>query len=399
LGVPGLNWQTLFLILFAAAAFAGTPPHSSIAVPKWIAYFAIVVTLSATYSWLAQNSPAESLFATVKNWLFPFATFFLGNRCFRRRSQLWFLILCVAIVSLAQALQALGGAVTDSNLLRHRPKGILTGQANLFGGYLTIYSLLVLFVARTVDIGRLQRLFLIASGLLMAICLVFTLSRGAWLAFVATATLVGLATNRRLVFLLVIAVLIGYRWLPQEASTRTEATLEALQSRSGALEDSIDDSAALRVVQWKSFPEMFLEHPVFGTGLQTYPEQLGSRTGIFRSAHAMLIQIGTEMGLLGVVGYLGLLSSAAIACITRARHAGSASFARYAGLGLLAATISLFILDFTGTRFRANTVTTYFWLLLGSYLAMTDREDAPVEPIEPAESAEPVDRLTAEALR
>ena len=134
LGVPGLNWQTLFLVLFAGAAFAGSPPHSSIAVPKWIAYFSIVVTLSATYSWLALGKPAEPLFTTVKNWLFPFAMFFLGYRCFRQRSQLWLLILCVAIVSLAQSLQALSEAVVDGNLLRHRPKGILTGQANLFGG-------------------------------------------------------------------------------------------------------------------------------------------------------------------------------------------------------------------------------------------------------------------------
>ena len=253
-------------------------------------------------------------------------------------------------------------------------------------------------MARTVEIGRLQRLFLTASGLLMAICLVFTLSRGAWLAFVATAALVGLATNRRLVFLLVVALLIGYRWLPHEASTRTELTLEALQTQDGTVEDSIDDSAALRFIQWKLYPAMFLEHPVFGTGLDTYPAQLGRRTGIFRSAHAMMIQLGTEMGVLGVVGYLGLLGSVAIACITCARQAGSGSFARYAGLGLLAATISLFLLDFTGTRFRANTVTTYFWLLLGSYLAMTDPQDAAVEQVEPVESAQPMDRLTAEGL-
>ena len=74
------------------------------------------------------------------------------------------------------------------------------------------------------------------------------------------------------------------------------------------------------------------------------------------------------MGGLGLLGYLGLLGAAAGVCARRARRAQPGTFQRAVGLGLLAATVCLFLLDFTGTRFRANTVTTYFWLLLGAFL-------------------------------
>ncbi len=50
---------------------------------------------------------------------------------------------------------------------------------------------------------------------------------------------------------------------------------------------------------------------------------------------------------------------------------------RATGLGLLAATVCLFLLDFSGTRFPAHTVTTYFWLLVGAFLGSTDGAAAP----------------------
>ena len=147
----------------------------------------------------------------VKNWLFPFSLFFLGRRCFRNDQQLWFLVLSVAVVSFALALHGLRDGVTTGNLLTNRPLGLLTGQANLFAGFLAMHALLFLFVSRTLELRRAERLFLIATAFVMIATLVFTLSRGAWMAFALTAALVGFASNRGLVILLILAFLIGYR--------------------------------------------------------------------------------------------------------------------------------------------------------------------------------------------
>ena len=161
--------------------------------------------------------------------------------------------------------------------------------------------------------------------------LLFTLSRGAWLAFAVTAAVVGFATNRGLVVLLVVVFLVGYRWAPREAVTRADLTVRAVeQSEDSSLEESLDDSAALRIIQWKSFPTLFLESPVWGTGLGTYPERLHRETGIFRPAHATMVQLGTEMGALGLLGYLGLLGTVAVS-LPQTRATGRARQLRAGG--------------------------------------------------------------------
>ena len=379
LGIPGLNWQTVFLIIFVVAAASADPPPSRLAVSGWMTWFSIMLILAAAHTSLTLPKSAYPLFMSVKNWLFPFALFFLGRRCFRSSQQLWFLLICVAAVSFAMSLHGLRDGLTAGNLASNRPTGLLTGQANLFAGYLAMYGLLFLFVSRAPELRRTERLLLAATGLLMVATLVFTLSRGAWLAFAVTAVLVGFASNRGLIVLLVLAYLIGSRWAPEDAVTRADLTVTAVeQSRDSSLEEALDDSAVLRVIQWKAFPSLLLASPIWGTGLDTFAERLGQETGVYRAPHATMVQIGTEMGGLGLLGYVGLLGAAAAVCARRARRAQPGSFQRAVGLGLLAATVCLFLLDLTGTRFRANTVTTYFWLLLGAFLGSTDR--APDSP-------------------
>jgi hypothetical protein len=88
-----------------------------------------------------------------------------------------------------------------------------------------------------------------------------------------------------------------------------------------------------------------------------------------------MIQIGTEMGGVGLLAYIGLLVSTVFITVRRAYHARPGSLPRMIGIGLAAAAVCLFLLDFTGARFRANTVTSYFWLLLGAFLGTTDAAD------------------------
>jgi O-antigen ligase len=373
MGLTAFNWQTVFLILFVWAILMKPAELQRVALSWWIATFSVLLCVSAIQSWMVQGLPFAPLFAQVKDWLFPFILFVAGRRYFRDEPALWFLVVCIALVSFAQAMHALREVLMTSNLLRHRPIGMLTGQANLFGGYLAIYGLICLFTARCVQLSRGARLRLFGTGLALTAVLILTLSRGAWMAFAVTALAFGAATNRRLVVMLLVALAVGYRWIPEEAFQRTETTLTAVElSGDASLEEAMDASAALRIIQWKAFPEMLMEHPVWGSGLTTYPSRLGELVGVYRSAHATMIQIGTEIGVLGLVAYLGLLTAATSIAARRAYRASKGSLNRSVGLGLAAATVCLFLLDFTGSRFRANTVTSYYWLLLGAFLGATD---------------------------
>ena len=386
LGIGGLNWQTIFLIIFVVATMSAAAPPVRSAVPGWITYFSVLVVLAALYTWLTVHALLWPLLVLVKNWLFPFSLFFLGRRLVRQPGQLWFLLLCVAVVSLALALHGLRDGLTAGNLLSNRPKGLLTDQANLFGGFLAMQALLCLFVARASDLGWIERIFLVGAAFVMVLTLVFTLSRGDWLAFGVAGMVVGFMTNRVAVVLLVVAALVGARWAPEEASSRADETLTAIgESGESSLEETLDGSAALRVIQWKTFPDLLLESPLWGSGIATYAQRLGQHIGIFRPAHTTMVQIGTEMGVPGLLGYLGLFASVAIACLSRARRARSGTFLHATGLGLLAATVCLFIADFSGTRFPAHTVTTYYWLLIGAFLGATDAVRAPATSDAPTE--------------
>jgi O-antigen ligase len=370
LGIPALNWQTAFLAVFLVAIAQARPPTEQGAIPRWLAYFACVLVASAAYSAVALGEAPWSLVAHVKNWIFPFSLFFLGRRCTPERRQVWFLILCVAVVSLALSLHGLRDALTTNNLIGNRPGGLLMNQPNLFGGYLAMYAFVLLFVARTRALPRVASLFLTTVGLLMVVTLGFTLSRGAWLAFAATTLVVGLLASRGVVLLLALAIFAGYQWAPEEAAERTEMTVQG--AGDAGLVESLDDSTALRVMQWQTFPQIFATSPIFGTGLHSYENELQKVTGIHFAAHATPIQVGVETGAVGLVGYLGLLGAIALTCFKRARAWGVGSLQRSLGLGLLAATICLGLLDLSGARFQEHTVTTFYFLLLGAFVGNTD---------------------------
>jgi O-antigen ligase len=383
LGIPALNWQTIFLIIFVAATLSASAPTAKSAVPGWIIYFATLVILCAAYAWLTVHPPLWPLLVIVKNWLFPFSLFFLGRRLVKRPVQLWFLVLCVAVVSLALGLHGLRDGLTAGNLLTNRPMGLLTGQANLFAGFLGMMALMCVFVSRTTDLSWIERGFLVGAAFVMVVTLVFTLSRGAWLAFGVAGIIVGFLTNRAAVVLLVLAALIGSRWAPEEAAARADLTLSAVEASSGddsSLEEALDDSAALRIIQWKTLPDLLMDSPIWGTGIATFAQRLGQHTGIFRSAHATMVQIGTEMGVLGLIGYLGLFASVAGTCLMRARRSKPRTFLHATGLGLLASTVCLFLADFSGTRFVSHAVTTYYWLLIGAFIGCTDHAPASDTP-------------------
>ena len=147
------------------------------------------------------------------------------------------------------------------------------------------------------------------------------------------------------------------RWAPEEAVTRADLTVTAVEQSATA--------------HWKR-PSTIQQRCGSSSGNRFQRSSWRVRSGEWGWGHirmtaagdrhaqisaATMVQIGTEMGALGLLGYVGLLGATAGVCARRARGAQPGTFQRSVGLGLLAATVCLFLLDFSGTRFRAHTVT------------------------------------------
>jgi O-antigen ligase len=86
-----------------------------------------------------------------------------------------------------------------------------------------------------------------------------------------------------------------------------------------------------------------------------------------RSPHSSIIALGVEEGLIGLALYLWLL----FAIYTQAaRQFRTAQVAVEKALlfGAMSATVCLFLLDMTGTRFFSGEIMAYYWMLIGMAL-------------------------------
>ena len=150
-------------------------------------------------------------------------------------------------------------------------------------------------------------------------------------------------------------------------------------NRAVATFDLGESSARFHLDQWRVGSQIALEHPLLGTGPETFPlvfrpylDQVlpagrAELLGRFRleSPHNQLIGIAAELGLPALAAYLIFLAACVSACIRRARSGDDAS--RSIALVLLAALASNFVVYF----FKTPDVTTseVLWITLGAGLA------------------------------
>jgi putative inorganic carbon (HCO3(-)) transporter len=159
---------------------------------------------------------------------------------------------------------------------------------------------------------------LLAGGTLLVVVLsiVFTFSRGGFLALLVVGTLMLFWLRHRPVLLLALmmALLLLLPLLPAEYSTRLATIPGAVLGN-----DLPPAEAAIRgrTSEWIVGWQMFLDHPFGGVGWNNYPihylsysSQLGldsRRTE--RSAHSLYLEIAAESGLPGLVIFLFLLAA------------------------------------------------------------------------------------------
>lgn len=131
-------------------------------------------------------------------------------------------------------------------------------------------------------------------------------SRGSWLFNGINGVLItlryGFVNIRYLLVLLVAIVGIGYAFTSNQAYiARFESTFNI----------STDGSNLGRIYVWESDKHMIIDHPVIGVGpglwQKTYREhyKLKQETQDLGHSHNNLLQIASESGLLGLVGFLG----------------------------------------------------------------------------------------------
>jgi len=373
---PGINLQTLFVLYISgvAASHAGRdrldPARNPVALP--LACLVALTVSSALLVGATSNADLSDLLMRIKNSFAYALLMVFGFWLVRKPNQKLMVLTCVFIAVIVNVVFSLRDvSVTQAlqlSVMRHRAVSLISAQPNLYAGFLSLYLFFFAAFLMYYPAGRKVKILVLAATVLVTMNLVYTLSRGAWLACGGAAVFVAGLKSRRLAVPMAALAVFLYFWMPDVATERWDKAFE--QGYDPALiaeaEGTEMDEAATRVVQWRSFLSMMGEHPVLGAGYGEFPRffKEGGYYPVAKSAHSSIVEIGVELGPFGLVFYLWILG-AAYRGGSRVFKTADLPVERVLGLGLLAATVCLFLLDFSGTRFRNGNITAYYWILAG----------------------------------
>ncbi len=214
---------------------------------------------------------------------------------------------------------------------------------NPFAAFLLL--VLPLALARFLDAPRVPGALVYGLlALLLCVALVFTQSRGAWVALGATTLLAvmflrPLHWGRGVGRMTVLVILTGLAVFALSQGTASRNASQGIAARAVSVTDSGDYSIQGRLNFWRAGLEIFLDHPLFGTGAGTFgsvhPAYQRDVRYYARDPHSLYIQTMTEMGIAGLVPLVALLASIGMIWRRTLQTArGKDEFPLIAGIGL-----------------------------------------------------------------
>ena len=233
------------------------------------------------------------------------------------------------------------------------------GNINGFGGYLIIVFSLAVSVLAWAAKGIRQKT---AAGLLVGLlgtCVALTYSRGSYAGSIIAVVLQGCFKVKKILPIFVVIALLGAVFLPKNVFMRAKSIFLLQQSTYNE-----------RMDVWKGTLKMAKEHPIIGSGINTffreYPKyRIDQREGSGH-AHNCYLQILAETGILGLMAFLYLLASfftSVMAFILKNRN----NFDFYTGavLGLLAGASGFLMQSFVDTDLYSLPLAVLFWSSVG----------------------------------
>lgn len=232
------------------------------------------------------------------------------------------------------------------------------GQPNSFGAYCCYYLPFVLMVARLPRVPKLARIICWGGAVAVLFCLIFTQSRGAYLALVAMMLFLGFAVNRKVLLVVLVAAVMYPLWLPDTAINRMTHTFQE-DSETG-----LDGSSESRIKFYKAGLRMFGESPLWGHGFDGFRHivQASGVTETKRAAHSLYIQMLADSGVIGM-GSLLLLWGYLYRRGRELWKLGSDPFTRLLGESYIGVVIAMVIVNVFGIRFYNFIEVGYFWCL------------------------------------
>jgi O-antigen ligase len=258
------------------------------------------------------------------------------------------------------------------------------GQPNPFAGYLNLTLPILLGVALFAP-NRWIKLMAWLCALGVAVVMVTTLSRGAWLGISVALAVMGIYASRKLgvaiwLGLLAVAVVIFaavFGVIPFGISERVLAAF----GLSGVSLDSVtaeNFSAVQRLAFWQAGLNMWDNNPVLGVGIGNYIEAYPKYAAqgwetVLGHAHDYYLNAAAETGIIGLAAYLVLLWQA-FRQVARSVRLAPAGVWYGVALGLLGSLTALSIHNLVDNMY-VHGIPVLFGLLLGSAAVIPSFQD------------------------
>ena len=369
--IPGLNGQTGIALLAMFGAYRLSKDSVKPA-PLRVIFFLLVglTALELFVGVVGQNMSFANSLTQAKAWLGFLPLYFFvahaSSRSWSRRLVVSTFIFSFSLICAHSVLDyfAEGGGS------RLRSTGLIGNQPNVYGGYLAMVLPLPVFLALERSSVFRYRIVMAGIAFLGAMALLFTKSRGAWMAFVV-ALLVVMIVRRsfKLAAIFVILTIFAGSLLPAAFWERLD---ETVVSQSGSGDEELDPSTESRIKQWEAFPVLLASSPIIGHGLWTFGKLIYAK-GLYNRAvapHSSVMQFGVEFGLLG----LGLYFILMFRLLAESLRLAGRSVSRWdqAGLvGLFAGFLALMVSDLSGARFFNEEVFATFSIMAGLVSGVT----------------------------
>lgn len=335
-------------------------PNTRINIPIF-SYFAVCI-FSMFMSTNVQTSARTFFFKILQYFSFFFAVVETLNSERRIKIFLYILFLSATLLGIDGIYQNF----THKDFIRHRkdlgiPRIYATfSTPNDFGCYL---STLIPFIAVsffTKSRLKLLKFFLLGLFILIFTCLMLTVSRGAWLSFIASALYMSLWIAPLRIFLLILGLVIIIA-LPFYPSL--------IKERLGKFFIFLDHSGIDRKAIWEVGWRMLRSNLWFGVGLGTFMFNFMKFTksdypyGV-PYAHNCYLQMATEIGIIGLLSFLSILVVFFYYGI-KVMINKPKTFSWYIVLASLAAILGFSVQMAVETIFYSLDLGMLFWLILG----------------------------------
>lgn len=224
------------------------------------------------------------------------------------RQFVWVYVCMVALIVGEPFIGVLtGSAIWDYH--RGYPKLMgMTGlwaHPNSLGGFAAA-NLAFLYYLFLAERHKLKKCFLLCLGIISIGTIILTGSRTAYIGIIGIAVIIWLKSTKKSITLVVLIAGLAVAWIFAPQAYKDQfLTIEQVGGVVGSNPEGPSDGSMIERFEiitdaW----EIFLDHPLFGVGVDAFPTARGERFNRWQDTHNLYLQILTNIGIFGAIAFM-----------------------------------------------------------------------------------------------